>query len=42
MMQQNKYSYSFDFCGLIFGYFSLANSYTKGFPAGFWVKHKII
>lgn len=34
MMQQNKYSYSFDFCGLIFGHDSLANSYSKGFPAG--------
>lgn len=42
MMQQNQFSYSFDFCGLIFGHDSLASSYSKGVPDGLSVKHRTI
>lgn len=42
MMQPNKYSYSFDFCGLTLDHDSLANSYSKGFPASLSVKHETI
>lgn len=41
-MQPKKYSYSFDFHGLIFDHDFLSNSCSKGFAASLSVKHKAI